>query len=702
MWDFGKYKTIVISIALFLLLDASVLMLNFYISFEISDDAVGVNIAGRQRMLSQRMVKSLFDIDYSEVNSESSVDALTELALTVNLFDKTLNAFESGGITTDPSGNQIRIAPVKDDASRDAIEKARTIWLPYKENLAPFINSQSNEILSTEIESSIQYAKNNNLLLLKYMNDLTVALEKVASSKATTLRIIQTIGISLAIINFFIIMFHFLKQLKESDNKIEKARKETQDILNTVNEGLFLLDKTLHIGSQRSQKLSDMFQRNDLDNLSFNDLLRDIVSNKMLETSERFVNLFYRKDINSTLIQDLNPLTQVELNFTTEEGDYITRFFSFSFNRVFNDEDEIVSILTTVIDVTEKVYLEKELAHSRKASEKQLELLTEILNTQPEVLDNFLNSCFKNYKLINGYLKRSAKTNDAFIKNLNDTFTTTHGLKGDASAIGLDGFTNIVHKMEDTISELKKLKEINGNDLLPLIVEFESLIRYTESIQQLTNKLSHFSIDKTENESNKQSKSVSKLNNRSSYLNNFCQTLAHNNHKKVQLVTSGLNEIEINEDIEDSLNTVITQCIRNAIIHGIESPEDREVLGKNPTGRIDIHLAKLNEEVLELSITDDGHGFDYKKIREKAKKIGRWSNETIENWDRRKLISLIFSNGFSTSGHISTDAGRGMGMNVIRKKVRDADGRILVSSRKGSYSKFVIELPYECNRAEVA
>ena len=530
------------------------------------------------------------------------------------------------------------------------------------------------------------------------MNDLTVALENVASSKATTLRIIQTIGISLAILNFFIIMFHFLKQLRESDKKIDAARKETTEILGTVNEGLFLLDQDLKIGSQHSTQLIEMFNRKRFEGVSFEELLRDIVTSKTLETSKRFINLFYREDINSSLIKDLNPLSKVELSFVSEEGNYITKFFSFSFSRVYDIENKITSILTTVVDITEKVYLEKELAHSQKASEQQLELLTDILNTDSNIVNSFLSRCFTEYKNINTHLKRTARTKESLLQNLDKTFTILHGIKGDAGALGLEGFTNIIHKIEDNIRSLQDLKELNGNDLLPLIVEFESLIRYTESIQHLTGKLKGFSKHNT-NSPHEASNSNEKP---GYYLTDFCKRIAQDNNKSVQLVTSGMHETPIDDSLNDNITTIITQCIRNSIVHGIETPEERHKLGKPEQGRIDVNLATLENDILELSISDDGKGFDFDGIKNKAKKTGQWPEEVIDKWDKKKLVSVAFNNGFSTADELTNDAGRGMGMNVIREKIRDIDGKIFLSSRKNSYSKLIITMPYKINSQKVA
>ena len=90
----------------------------------------------------------------------------------------------------------------------------------------------------------MEYARANNVSLLNLMNSLTLELERVAGAKASQLRLIQAVAIVLAVVNFIIILWHFLGQLRRSDQALDAARKETQHILSTVNEGLFLLDKT--------------------------------------------------------------------------------------------------------------------------------------------------------------------------------------------------------------------------------------------------------------------------------------------------------------------------------------------------------------------------------------------------------------------------------------------------------------------------
>ncbi len=683
----GKYRNIVISIALFLLLDASVLLLNFYISFEIADDASGVNLSGRQRMLSQRMVKSLFDIEYSMENPIELERALKELNLTVNLFDTTLSAFDQGATVTGADGEPVKIQQVTSEKARVAVDNAKVIWKPYKVLLEDVQSDVDLFELGERMSAAISYASMNNLTLLKLMNDLTIELEKVASSKATRLRIIQTVGITLALVNFFIIMFHFLRQLKESDQKVESARKETIEILETVNEGLFLLDNNYVISSQYSSVLEEMFARKKIGGMTLEELLGEIVTNKDLETSKRFIALLFREDIKSNLISDLNPLRKIEVNIADSQGRFINKFFSFTFERVYED-NAIKDVLVTVNDITERVILERELALTKEQSERQIEVLTSILHANPELLQIYVKDVFNSLSEVNAILREPSKSDVALRRKLNDIHVFIHRIKGEAASLSLDSFEEIAHEFEQNIHEIRDKKEIGGDDFLPLVVRLEKLVKHAESVRTLTEKLASFA-------SAAPSSSIRSINDGSwNHLDDLVQTVSERQEKKVSLVKSGLSEIDLSEELRSLINDIAIQGIRNSVVHGIESPDERLELNKGDAGRIDIRLARSSSSVLEFSIKDDGYGIDSDRIRAAAIKSGNWTEEQLDGFDQKRLVSLIFEPGFSTAKEHTRDAGGGVGMDVIKKRVNALRGKIRVQSRRGIGTKISVSIPF--------
>ncbi len=130
-FDLGKYRTIVVSIALFLVLDLGVLVLNFVISSEIDKDAVNINLAGRQRMLSQRMAKTALQVEARAVQGLPFQKEAKELQAAHGTFDNTLNAFISGGTTLSGAGSDIRIDHIDDAKAQAILAEAKALWTPF-------------------------------------------------------------------------------------------------------------------------------------------------------------------------------------------------------------------------------------------------------------------------------------------------------------------------------------------------------------------------------------------------------------------------------------------------------------------------------------------------------------------------------------------------------------------------------------------
>jgi hypothetical protein len=181
----GRYRTIIIAIACFLLFDLGVLILNFYTSFQIKEDALGINLAGRQRMLSQRTIKALLIV--SGEPQTSSQRNLVELKEATSMFDTTLQAFQSGGIVTGGDGQATYLKAVQDPQTLSVLQKASEIWAPYYRLLQPVLE---NTATPEQEQQVMTYALEHNTQLLHLMNELTTALELQAENRASFLRMV--------------------------------------------------------------------------------------------------------------------------------------------------------------------------------------------------------------------------------------------------------------------------------------------------------------------------------------------------------------------------------------------------------------------------------------------------------------------------------------------------------------------------------
>lgn len=223
----ADYREIVIAIIFFLVFDLGVLVMNMIISNQIHQDAVGINLAGRQRMLSQRTVKTLLQINEAQ-RQRAGVDIpREELRLTFDLFDSTLQGFSTGDMVTGGDGKPTFLAAADTPAARAIVQQAIMVWTPYKEKLAPLLTAYA-PIAPASLSDAITYASDNNLRLLALMNTLTTELEQSASNRATMLRRVQAAAIVLALINFVVILMHFLRKLAERDRAISHYSRELE------------------------------------------------------------------------------------------------------------------------------------------------------------------------------------------------------------------------------------------------------------------------------------------------------------------------------------------------------------------------------------------------------------------------------------------------------------------------------------------
>ncbi|MCE3223289.1 MAG: putative Chemotaxis protein CheA modulated with response regulator receiver region (modular protein) [Nitrospira sp.] len=161
--------------------------------------------------------------------------------------------------------------------------------------------------------------------------------------------------------------------------------------------------------------------------------------------------------------------------------------------------------------------------------------------------------------------------------------------------------------------------------------------------------------------------------------------------KEVNLVTSG-EHTEIDTGVVERLVDPLVHLVRNAVYHGIEPAETRLSQGKPAVGTIYLHAAHRGNSVL-IEVEDDGAGLDIAKIKAKAVKLGLVRLDAAESLPETEVIKFIFLPGFSTAETVGDQAGRGVGMDVVKRVIETMNGHIEVESVRGQGTKFTMHLP---------
>jgi HPt (histidine-containing phosphotransfer) domain-containing protein len=653
------------------------------ISLQGSSGKINAFVAEGQ-VLSQRLAKELLELKEGVTAGAVLNEPINRLGATVARFDAVMTALQQGGTITDLKGVSVNLAPVTSGRSQESLKTAAKLWTSYKSLLEKLLVEARDPRWLEHLAESIAYGRDNNLSLLIMMDDLAKELERLALQKATRLRYLQAGAIVIAFLFFFVTMLRFVKRLRESDAIAEKARKDTENILKTVQEGLFLLDDKSTIGSQFSTATKSIFDKEQLEGLTFHNLLGNLITERDMQLTDDYIELLFGGRVNENLIADINPLNQVEINLE-REGSFHTKYLSFNFNRV-RVGGEFSELLVTVNDISDKIKLQKELEELKEKSQDQLNMLTNLLHIDKHILERFLDDTATSLSNINDIFKQPQTTSSDHHKKLDQIFRIIHKLKGDASALKLESFEFRAHEFEDMLTGLREHHVISGNDFLPLTVKLNEFLMHHATVSALVERFNNM-------QSAVYSDNVAPAPDQEwDALEQLVSRIASEHGKQVDFHSDGFDANSIPHKYHKTVWDIAVQLVRNSVVHGIETPYQRLNAQKGDTGQMELSFSH-NSEGYELTLRDDGCGIDAEKIRAKALEKGDWSAEDMASWNRERLLSLIFEPGFSTASEVTKDAGRGVGMDIIKETVADVQGQVQLATVPGKYCEFKILLP---------
>lgn len=165
--------------------------------------------------------------------------------------------------------------------------------------------------------------------------------------------------------------------------------------------------------------------------------------------------------------------------------------------------------------------------------------------------------------------------------------------------------------------------------------------------------------------------------------------IARSLNKEVEVEVLG-GEVELDKTVCEKIVEPLTHMVRNSVDHGIEKPEDRKAVGKNPHGKVKLIATQETGAVL-LIIEDDGRGLNEERILKKA-----LENKIIQpdtKLSKQEIYALIFLPGFSTAEKVTDVSGRGVGMDVVMRTIEELQGKVTIASEQGKGTRFTISLP---------
>ena len=533
------------------------------------------------------------------------------------------------------------------------------------------------------------------------------------------------------------------------------AQPATQLILSTVNEGLFLLDRSLVIGAEHSPVLKEILRREDFAGVSLKDLLANIVPGNTLKTALDFVGQLASGRVGDDRIHSSNPLKEVAVYFGAQGESFETRYLKFDFKRM-STAGQPAQIMVSVTDITEPVRLRLELQKAQAASAAQMDLLMSILHVAPDKLQAFLTESETAINQANSVLKQPATEEQEFRAKIDQLFASVHGIRTSATVLGLPTVEARTHSFEDDLRSLRGKSNLSGFDMLDLPIKLAELLSHFGAIRALLGRITALrsafaaapAVPECVETSDTVTIAIPDFTNVQPQLSeafaeatapapakdeadaatppapeaapattpeppcaaqdtiaqtvsNLSARVARELGKEIRVETSGLEHLPA--DYHRDVKSILIQLARNAVAHGIETPEQRTASGKPAAGTIRIDLEPDREaNVYRLQVEDDGCGFSADRIRAAAVSRGIVTNEEARQLDGRKLVALLFEPGFVALAETKTPAGHGVGMDLVKSIVDRLGGRIGVAGKPGQYSRFRITLPLRDSSAVAA
>jgi len=667
----GKYRDLLFAILLFIILDIGILLFNFFASTQLERDASRINSAGELRMLTQQITKSLLTLQMEKKSEMPIQSSMAQLGQGHARFVKSLAAIK-GSMGQDIEFTAFGLNP---DDLRDATRKLEKEWGPLDEALRPVIVAI--EPGTEEVEIAVNKAVARNIRLMALCDDLARGIESAANTKTTRMRQIQVLAIVLALINFVYIVFKFLRRLNASDQVAEAARRETEDILNTVTEGLLLVRADGKLGGQFSASVPKLFMRQVRPGDDFRALLDGMLSAERASEARSYLDLMFDPKVKPALLSQLDPLRDVEVSPSAGSRGR-AKFLSFQMTQV-REEGVVKELLVTVFDVTQKVQLERELAATQEAARSDVEDLIRVLEHEPVLLQDFLVGARARLADLNQAMREVGRRPQAYLEVVQEAARLVHSIKGEGAALSLMAVSRQAHQMENTLAPLLRRPDLSGEDLIPVVLELSRVQEQVERLYRVFERMGKLAGTGAIEGPRVVEAMIENL-------RSLAQRVADSLSKEVRLTTHIADE-SLPLEITHVLREALPQLIRNAVVHGIEMPAERVGSGKPAMGELRLEIGRGHDGRLQVTLSDDGRGIEVPAVRERVAQLRPDAASLTDS----QLLGFIFDQNFSTATEVTEHAGRGVGLALVRQIVEKAGAKLRVMTQPRSYTRFILQ-----------
>lgn len=608
---------------------------------------------------------------------------ISELQGLMANYDRTLSTIAKGGTLPAEDGSLVSVPTPKSSHITQTVSDLNRHWQPVKEQLISLLRALSRPGIAevrTLSEGLIGAFARNEDTFRRTNKQLVADIQAQSATQPLGLatKLLAAGSVALFLVAGLVAIFPLAKKPK-TRKRTTTSHHAPAKLMSVLDGTMVLFDRDQIISSQFTEGAKQFFGTEQLEGAKLYELLSDILPSDLAPALNKYIELLFDDSKVESLITSLNPLVE----FTAQNNASL----GFRFRRL-NDETGVTSILLQIEkrDMTTTPTPQTTEARFTDSNGGSLSVFDALLGVDGDILADFAHSTRHSLDRINATFKQPLDTDSPATPQLKSKgesiLIEMHRLKGDFAALELSMLVDKAQDFENETRRLTARPTLVGDDFLPLTIKLDEFMAYADAFEKLLIKLGHHDVPTVETRAD-----------RWQHLKALSHKVAEDEGKQLELTATGLNEYPLNEEQRELINDICIQLIRNAAVHGIEKSDTRKAVGKPSVGRIDVSLTRVSSLQIELSIRDDGRGIDFEGIRQRAADRGLVSAEKLAAWSNKQLFNLLFRPEFSTARGSSAHAGQGVGLNVIRSRVKKVGGEIAVLTRKDRYSQFKVTLP---------
>lgn len=482
-------------------------------------------------------------------------------------------------------------------------------------------------------------------------------------------------------------------QFQRQQHQSLVQQQQYEMMFQNINSGLFLLDKNHNLSQQHSRYLNSLLHQSELRGKNLVEALRPFISTTEAHLIERFLQQLFDPTISLHLLQELNPLSYIDLYFTKQDTvTHMPKCLSFHFTRIYEQQD-IALILVTINEIQSDAQIKNAIPH---ATDTHTQFLLSLIYLDASSLQNIIAHANQHIEELSHILKQECNRTEAYKLLIPTLLQHIEQLQKMTSQYELTVLCHLLDEFNLQLHDLKQQHYLNQTHFQPLLVLTQRLQNLVHLMQQIDNRFEAFKQTSekahlTSNQSDCSMQLAWQEDDQVQQWQHDLASIAQLKNKTIHLACPSHLFQHLPLQLAYKLQDCAWYLIQYAAIYSIEEPLLREHQGKNPLAQITVSLTSSDSQHI-LIIEDDGQGIDLAAMTLHAIDLG-WLAENQPSPDNpEQLLHWLFEPEFAPLSTVH-NAHNAPNLCSLRKWLDEQDGQINIDTKPNTLTRITITIP---------